>query len=495
MALAWSRSAAAFSHQGHHVALTQDAAGHAPSVEHVEGVDPLPRAKELDRQAGDRPHGERRPAARIAVGAGEDEARQRQPLVEGLGRAHGVLAGQAVGDQQGLRRLGDPRDLRGLAHHGFVEGGAAGGVQDQHVEPAELGGRQRAPRDIRRRLAGQDRQGLDAGFPRQDRQLFHGRGTAHVQRGQQHLAPLGLEQAQRQLGRHRRLAGALQPGHQHHRRRIQSEAQTLWLLAAQHLDQTVIDDLDYLIGRLDRADHRLAGGRHPGLVDEIPHHGPGRRRPRAGRRALRASPRRCPFPTARPGPKAGRTLRKDARRDPRTFAISYPQRKAPPCAITRTEGPLRPRLRPDRDRRRVVASEAQLELTPEERVYAPVDKRGQERANRAMEKRLLQLAILIGGLVPVSAGLEGAPARDPLPRRLAGARRRQPLPLHVRPPSRHRPDHVGLHPDHRTPNHHRADDNPARRGRRPRPAVGLDRRRRSWNDPLGVGHGARGDPR
>jgi hypothetical protein len=40
--------------QRHHVALAQDAAGHAAGVEGVERVDLLARAQELDRQAGDR---------------------------------------------------------------------------------------------------------------------------------------------------------------------------------------------------------------------------------------------------------------------------------------------------------------------------------------------------------------------------------------------------------------------------------------------------------
>lgn len=38
----------------------------------------------------------------------------------------------------------------------------------------------------------------------------------------------------------------------------------------------------------------------------------------------------------------------------------------------------------------------------------PWTSRVKNRHTRAMEKRLLQLAILIGGIVPVSAGLEGA---------------------------------------------------------------------------------------
>jgi hypothetical protein len=41
------------------------------------------------------------------------------------------------------------------------------------------------------------------------------------------------------------------------------------LIAAQHLDQAVIDDLDHLIGRLDRADDVLARGAFGGEGDEV----------------------------------------------------------------------------------------------------------------------------------------------------------------------------------------------------------------------------------
>ena len=42
-------------------------------------------------------------------------------------------------------------------------------------------------------------------------------------------------------------------------------------VAAQHLHQAVVGDLDHLVGRSDRADHRLAGGRFLGLGNELAH--------------------------------------------------------------------------------------------------------------------------------------------------------------------------------------------------------------------------------
>ena len=72
--------------------------------------------QEFDRRAGDRAHGERRAAARIAVGARQDDAGERHALVEGLGDVDRVLAGQAVGDEQRLVRLDRVAHLRHLGH-------------------------------------------------------------------------------------------------------------------------------------------------------------------------------------------------------------------------------------------------------------------------------------------------------------------------------------------------------------------------------------------
>ncbi len=104
-ALATSRFGGGLLDQRDHVALAEDAAGDAAGVEHVQRLDPLAGAEELDRQAGDRAHGERRAAAGVAVGAGEHQAGERHALVERRGGAHRVLAGQAVGHQQGLGGL------------------------------------------------------------------------------------------------------------------------------------------------------------------------------------------------------------------------------------------------------------------------------------------------------------------------------------------------------------------------------------------------------
>ena len=70
---------------------------------------------------------------------------------------------------------------------------------------------QRAPGDLDRALAGDDRQGGDADLAAELGQLLLRRRPLHVERGHQHLLALAVLQAQRDLGGGRRLARALQP--------------------------------------------------------------------------------------------------------------------------------------------------------------------------------------------------------------------------------------------------------------------------------------------
>ena len=131
-------------------------------VEILQRVPLLADADQLDRLAGDGAHGERRAAAAIAVDAGQHDAGDADALVEALGEVDGVLAGQAVGDEQGLVRMGDVAHLRHLLHQRFVDVGAAGGVEHHHVVAAEPRRIHGAPRDLLRRLPGDDRQRVDA---------------------------------------------------------------------------------------------------------------------------------------------------------------------------------------------------------------------------------------------------------------------------------------------------------------------------------------------
>ena len=251
-------------------------------MERLQRVELLADADQLDRAARDGTHRERRTAARVAVDAGQHDAGDGQPVVEGLGHVHGVLAGHGVGDEQRLLRLGQVADVGHFLHQLFVDGEAARRVEDEDVEAFALGRLERAPGDGERHFERDDRQGRDVGLFAQNLELVLRRRTTRVERGHHDLAPrreaaaehLGrhalraLAQAIGDLGRGGGLAGALQADHQDDDRRDGPEIE-IGDGAAQHLDQVVVDDLDDHLARRDRADDVGADRLRPDLVDEL----------------------------------------------------------------------------------------------------------------------------------------------------------------------------------------------------------------------------------
>ena len=123
--------------EGDDVAHAEDAVGDALRGGTRPARPSSRRCRQLDRLAGDGAHRERRAAAAVAVHAGQHDAGDADPLVEGARGVHGVLAGQRVGDQQHLVRVGDGLDLGDLGHQRLVDGGAAGGVEHHDVVAAE----------------------------------------------------------------------------------------------------------------------------------------------------------------------------------------------------------------------------------------------------------------------------------------------------------------------------------------------------------------------
>ncbi len=246
-------------HQRHHVAHAEDAAGDARRIELLQRVELLAGADQLDRLAGDRAHGQGRAAATVAVDAGEHDAGQADALIEGARQIDGVLAGEGVGDQQNLVRIGGALDLGRLAHHGVVERGAAGGVEQHHVVAAEAGSLERALGDLRRHLALDHRQRVDPGVAAEHGELLHRRRAAHVERGHQHFLPLAVGQPLGDFGGGGGFAGALQADHHEddRRRGVKIDAGAL---RAQRLDQLVVHDLDHHLAGGDRLRHLDADG-------------------------------------------------------------------------------------------------------------------------------------------------------------------------------------------------------------------------------------------
>ncbi len=243
--------------QRYDVAHAKNAGRDPIGVEWLQRFQLLAHADQLDRLAGDRAHAQGGTAAGVTIHACQHDAGQADPLMERARQRHRVLAGQRVGHQQRFMGPDPVAHRRQLQHQAVVDMQAAGRIQDHDVNALTPGGIERAVRDLDRLLAEHDRQARHLRLLRQHRQLLLGGWPLHVERGQQHLLALPAPQPISNLGAGGGLAGALQADHQHHLGRRRRERQ-IDGLAAQQLDQLIIDDLDdHLAGR-DAAQHLVA---------------------------------------------------------------------------------------------------------------------------------------------------------------------------------------------------------------------------------------------
>jgi hypothetical protein len=111
---------------------------------------------------------------------------------------------------------------------------------------------------------------VDPGPLTNDLQLVDRVGTLQVGRHQQRGVAL-LPQPQRELPGQRRLTRALQAGEHDHRRRTLGEPQ-LPRLATEDADQFLVDDLDHLLGGVERSGQLGPPGPLLDRGDEVPDH-------------------------------------------------------------------------------------------------------------------------------------------------------------------------------------------------------------------------------
>ena len=102
---AWSASNAfcGLLDEGEHVAHVEDARGHPVGVEQLELVELLAGRGEHDRPAGDADDGQRRATAGVAVELGQHDAGEADAVQEGLRGGDGVLADHRVERRRGSR--------------------------------------------------------------------------------------------------------------------------------------------------------------------------------------------------------------------------------------------------------------------------------------------------------------------------------------------------------------------------------------------------------
>ena len=161
----------------------------------------------------------------------------------------------------------------GLGHHLGVDAEPTRGVDDDDVVQAALGLLDRGPRDTDRvadAVAGLGREDRHADLVAVDLQLLDRVGALEVARDEQRGLAL-LLQPERELGRERRLAGALEAGQHDDGRPGLGVAQPPGL-AAEDRDQLVVDDLDDLLGGVQRLADLLAPGPLLDRRDEVLDH-------------------------------------------------------------------------------------------------------------------------------------------------------------------------------------------------------------------------------
>ena len=181
-----------------------------------------------------------------------------------LGDGDGVLAGHGVDDEERVVGADGLGDLPHLLHQLGVDGQAAGGVDDEHVAARGGGPRRGRPSAVATGSPGcGEHRHVDLAAERA--QLLDGGGPLEVGADEQRVAALLLEPAG-QLGRVGGLAGALEAGHQHDGGRLAGVGD-LDRLAAEGGDQLLVDDLDDLLGRVQRLGQLDADGPLADAVD------------------------------------------------------------------------------------------------------------------------------------------------------------------------------------------------------------------------------------
>ena len=256
-------------------------------MENVEVLELLARRREHDGLAGDLADRQGGATAGVAVELGQDDAGEVDAIAERLGGDDGVLADHGVDDEEDLVGVDGVADVGGLLHQDLVDAQATGGIDDDHVVLVDAGMLDAAARDVDGiTVAGAHlvlvrvdggarvrREAGDARLLRDDLQLLHRAGALEVTGHQDGGVPLPGE-VLRQLAGERGLTRALQTGEHDHRRRGLREADAL-RVAAEDLDELLVDDLDDLLRRVQRLRHLRAGGALLDALDEGAHHGQG----------------------------------------------------------------------------------------------------------------------------------------------------------------------------------------------------------------------------
>ena len=259
--------------QGEHVTHAEDAGGHPVGMERVEVVELLAVGGEHHLAPGDLGDRERRPTTGVTVELGEHDAVEPDAVEERLGGGDRVLADHRVDDEQDLVRGDGVPDVRRLLHQLVVDAEPARGVDDHDVVllgPGVLDRLAGHRHRIAYPVAGLRCVHRHARTVADDLELLYRVRALQVGRDQQRGVVLPAQPG-RQLARERGLTGALQAGEHDHGGRVLGEPQPPGL-PAEDADELLVDDLDDLLGRVQRLRHLGAACPLLDRADERTHH-------------------------------------------------------------------------------------------------------------------------------------------------------------------------------------------------------------------------------
>ena len=158
-----------------------------------------------------------------------------------------------------------------LVHHVLVDRKAARGIDQQHVGEILLRRVDRTLGDRDRVLIARARMEQHVDLLGQRAQLLDRRRTVDVGADHHDLFLLALLEELGELRHRRRLARALQAGHQHDRRRRRGKIE-VGVDRAHHRGQLVAHDLDQGLTRGEALHHVLADRAHLDALDQRLHH-------------------------------------------------------------------------------------------------------------------------------------------------------------------------------------------------------------------------------
>ena len=222
-------------------------------MEDVEVLESLTGGGEHDRLADDPGDGQRRAAAGVTVEFGEDDPVEADSLLEGHGGVDGILSDHGVDDEERLVGVGHCLDVGSLGHEFLVNAQTTSGVDDDDVVELALclGDGVLGHLDrVADAIAGFGGEDLHPGPLPDHLQLGDGIGTLEVAGGKHRGVPLRLEPCGELAGQGR-LAGTLQTSKHDDRWRILRESDGT-RLATQDVDEFLVDDLDDLLGGIER---------------------------------------------------------------------------------------------------------------------------------------------------------------------------------------------------------------------------------------------------